>query len=123
MNNINIKSGDNYAKLIIDSIIETENETPENERTPKQLLHFWFEEIEILADKRWMEYILGKRESYRFNTGEVMDLYTKANERYVQEILNSLVDKDLIQAGIRNDGEIVYSITKEGRNVIGGKIE
>lgn len=120
--NKNIKSGDDYAKLIINQMNETEQETPENERTPIELLHFWFQEIEILADKKWMEYILGKSETYIFTPTEMMNLYDKANERYIQEILNSLVDKDLVQVGIRNDGEIVYSITEEGKNAVEGKI-
>ncbi len=118
MNNLNIKSGHDYAQSIIQMMIQTEKEVPDSEKTPEKLMNFWFEEIEILADSRWMEYILGKRETYRFNADEVMDLYNKANERYVQEILNGLVDKDLIQAGINENGEMMYKITEEGSEIV-----
>lgn len=121
--NKNIKSGDDYAKVIIATMRQTEKKTPENERTPIELLHFWFREIEILADKKWMDYILGKCDTYIFSDTEMMKLYDKANELYTQETLNSLVDKDLVKVEINENGDMMYSITEEGKKVVGSKIE
>ena len=118
MSNLNIKSGDAYARLIINSMIETENETPENERTPEKLLNLWFEEIEIFADQKWMSYILGDEDTYKFTPDEMMGLYDKANERFTSITLNSLVDKDLIEAGINNKGEMIYRITEQGKEAV-----
>ncbi len=111
----NIKSGDDYAKDIIRMINESEKEFPINERTPKELLWFWFEEIEILADKKWIDYITGKSNTYKFTEKEMMNLYDKSNERYTSEILNGLVDKGMVKVAINKEGGMEYSITEEGR--------
>jgi len=114
-----IKSGAEYAQLLIDDIIEGEKELPTDQQLPINLLTYWCEEIEIYADKTWVDYITGKREHFSFDENEFRGLFEKAGMRYTGDILDGLVDKEMVQVSIREDGEIVYSATDKGKDELG----
>lgn len=114
----NIKSGEDYANLIINQMIGTEREEKEENKTPIDLLNFWFEEIKILAYNTWNDYITGKRENYAFNTNEYIVTYNKACELYTQKILDGMVDKELIQVGVGENGDILYSLSEKGKDLV-----
>jgi len=121
MNKDNIQSGQDYAKVLIDAIVEGELSFSRKDRMDSRLLSYWSEEIKIFADKTWHQYIIGKRESYFFNEDEMHKLYEAAGLRYASDILNGLIDKDMIQVGVREDGELVYSLSDKGRDYIQGE--
>ena len=114
----NIKSGAEYAQLLIDDIIEGEKELPTDQQLPINLLTYWCEEIEIYADKTWVDYITGKRDHFSFYEDEFKDLFDKAGMRYTGDVLDGLVDKEMVQVSIREDGEIVYSTTDKGKQTL-----
>ena len=64
MSKDNIQSGEDYAKILIDIIVEGELSYPRKERMDGRLLNYWTEEIRIFADETWHKYITGERESY-----------------------------------------------------------
>jgi len=113
-----IKSGAEYAQILIDHIIEGEKELPTEEQLPINLLTYWCEEIEIQADKAWVDYISGKREHFTFDEDEFREIFEKAGMRYSGDVLEGLVDKEMVQMGIREDGEIVYSATDKGKQAL-----
>ena len=96
-----IKSGAEYAQILIDHIIEGEKELPTEEQLPINLLTYWCEEIEIQADKAWVDYISGKREHFTFDEDE----YTCIFRNYIPEIIHYT-----IQRIVKNS--IAYSIEK-----------
>lgn len=114
----NINSGSEYARLLIDHIIKGEDNSPINEQLPLNLLTYWCEEIEIYADKTWIDYISGKRDHFSFNEDEFRSLFEKAGMRYSEDVLEDLMDKDMVKMGIREDGEIVYSATEKGKQAL-----
>ena len=118
MEDQNITSGQDYARLLINQIVEGELEFPAEERIDSKLLQYWCEEIEIFADETWQEYIIGKRDTYLFDEDEIRSLYEKAGLKYASDILNELVDKEMIGVGVRGDGELVYNLTDKGKNYI-----
>lgn len=121
MDNDNIQSGEDYARVMINTIVEGESSLPEEERIDVKLLQYWCDEIAIFADKTWNAYIIGERETYIFDDVEFRQLFDNAGLRYASDILNGLVDKDMIQVGVREDGELVYSLTEKGKDHIAGE--
>lgn len=120
MSKDNIQSGQDYAKVLIDIIIEGELSYPQKDRMDSRLLNYWTEEIKNFADETWQKYIVGQRESYLFDEDEMKVLYEKAGLRYASDILNGLIDKEMIEVGVREDGELVYSLTDKGRDYVVG---
>lgn len=121
MENENISSGQDYARVITDRLIQTETEVSFDERMDPVLLEYWCEEIREYADVTWSDYIIGKRDSFKFDEDEVKKLYEKAGMRFAADILDSLVDKEMVQVGVRNDGELVYSLTEKGKDYVQGE--
>lgn len=121
MENENISSGQDYARVITDRLIQTETEVSFDERMDPVLLEYWCEEIREYADVTWNDYIIGKRDSFKFDEDEVRKLYEKAGMRLAADILDSLVDKEMVQVGVRNDGELVYSLTEKGKDYVQGE--
>ena len=114
----NVQSGADYAKLIIDELISEEDKLTNDKKLPLSLLNYWCEGIESYADETWQDYILGKRESFIFYDDEMQTLYEQAGVRYVGDVLDGLVDKEMVQMGVREDGEIVYSATEKGKQAL-----
>jgi len=118
----NIQSGQDYARIIINTIFEGELSLSEDMRMDSKLLQYWSDEIMTHADKTWQEYIIGERETYIFDDEEFRQLFENAGLRYASDILNGLVDKDMVQVGVREDGELVYSLTEKGKDHIDEEI-
>ncbi len=113
----NINSGEEYAKVVIKTITDEENQLPVDERMPEGILNYLKEYIEVKADKYYTEYILGKRETFLFSDVEMMEMFNKAGEAYVGDMLDNLVDKDMLQVSIDESGELVYSLSEAGKKV------
>ena len=109
----NIKSGAEYAQLLIDNIIEGEKELPTHEQLPINLLTYWCEEIEIQADKAWVDYISGKREHFTFDEDEFREIYFDSLTNMMRGIngniftYQSLIDNPQIIS--TNDEKMNYS--------------
>lgn len=110
-----INSGSDYAQIVIDSIIETEKTLPVDQQMPLDLLTHLTKLIETEADKHYAAYIIGKRETFLFSDVELNDLFNKAGELYVGDMIDGLVDKDMLEVSIDENGEMLYGITEKGR--------
>ena len=113
----NINSGADYAQIVINTIIETEKILPVDQQMPLDLLTYLTELIEKYADKHYIAYVIGKRETFMFSDVELNDLFNKAGELYVGEMIDGLVDKDMLEVSISADGEMLYGVTEKGRKV------
>lgn len=121
MKNENIESGQDYAKLVIDALVELELDLPKDDRMDVKLLEYWCDEIREYADQTWSDYLTGKRESYAFTEEEAGKLHERAGLRFASDLLDGLVDKEMVQVGVRNDGELVYSLTEKGKDYVDGE--
>jgi hypothetical protein len=113
----NINSGADYAQVIIDSIMKTEKELSEEQQSPIELLECWTEHIQNKADETYLDYIIGKRESYMFTEEEFIDLQRKAMEDYTQILLNKMVDKGLLEVSVGDDGDFLYGLSEDGEKL------
>ena len=112
-----INSGADYAQIVIDSILETEKTLPVDQQMPLDLLTHLTKLIETEADKHYAAYIIGKRETFMFNDVELNDLFNKAGELYVGDMIDNLVDKDMLEVSIDENGEMLYGLSELGKQV------
>ena len=112
-----INSGSDYAQLVIENILETERTLPVDQQMPLDLLTHLTKLIETEADKYYAEYIIGKRETFLFSDVELTDLFDKAGELYVGDILDGLVDKDMLEVSVDENGEFLYGLSELGKQV------
>jgi len=120
----NIYSGGDYAKLIIDGIMEVEDSFPINERMNTSLLQYWIEEIKKRADEKYNAYLIGEIDDFMFELNELESLFEIASRKHVDDTLTSLLEKDLLSMSIDENGEIVYNLSDKGRdlgNIMFGK--
>lgn len=122
----NINSGADYANIIINSLMEVEQDLSDEEKTESGYLKHHFITISELADQTYSDYITGKRESYMFTEEEFISTAHKARENYIQELLNGMVDKDLIEVSVGPDGDLLYGLSDSGKEeankIFGDKI-
>ena len=105
----NINSGEDYARLLTETISQADGPLPE------QLVEYWCEDIWEMAVNSYNDYIAGKKDDYLLSDVDMNEAYDRAGIKYTQEILNGLVDKGMVQAGVGEEGEILYSLTEEGK--------
>lgn len=111
----NINSGSDYAQLVIDTILKAEEALPMDQQMPIDLLTHLTKLIEELADKHYAEYIIGKRETFLFNDVELTDLFNKAGELFVSDMVDSLVDKEMLEVSVDEKGEFLYGLSEKGK--------
>jgi hypothetical protein len=85
----NINSGNDYAQLLIDTILKAEREIPENEQMPIDLLTIWVESIQEAAEQSYLDYVTGKRETFLLSDVEMKDLFEKAGRKYVIGLIDN----------------------------------
>jgi len=113
----NINSGADYAQIIIDKLMEAESEMPTEQQSPIDLLGCWTECIQNKADETYQDYITGKRETYLFTEDEFIKLREEAMGAYVQVLLNNMVDKDVLEVSVDEEGNIMYGLSENGRDL------
>lgn len=113
----NINSGADYAQIVINSILETEKSIPQPQQMPINMLTFLTEEVNTRADKYYHEYITGNRETFLFNDVDMIEMFDKAGERYLDEILYGMVDKDLLEVSVDETGEFLYGLSEKGKQI------
>jgi hypothetical protein len=114
----NIETGKDYARIVINTIIEGELDIPEEERMDTAHIHFLTKEIEKMADDTWMDYITGDRESFMFTEEEMYLIWERSGLAYTDHLLNELVDKGMVEVGIGVSGDLLYKATEEAKRVI-----
>ena len=107
--NHDINSGEDYARLLTNTIKEADGPLPD------ELVEYWCENVWEMAVNSYNDYIAGKIDDYLLSDEEITEAYERAGIRYTQEILNGMVDKGIVQANVGEGGEILYSLTEEGK--------
>ena len=111
----NITSGDDYAKILIESVVESEIDIPTSERMDPDLFIIWKKIIHKESNSKWQDYIIGKNDSYLFSDIEFTETFQKASQELVSDTLAGLFDKEMVKMSVGDDGEILYSLTEEGK--------
>ena len=114
----NINSGNDYAQLLIDSILKAEREIPENEQMPIDLLTIWVESIQEAAEQSYIDYVTGERETFLLSDVEMTDLFEKAGKKYVTSLIDEMVDNDVLETFVDEGGDILYGLTDLGKKMV-----
>ena len=107
--NHDINSGEDYAKLLTNTLRQADGPLPD------ELVEYWCENVWEMAVNSYNDYISGKKDDYLLLDEDITEAYERAGIRYTQEILNGMVDKGIVQANVGEGGEILYSLTEEGK--------
>ena len=113
----NINSGNDYAQLLIDTILKAEREIPENEQIPIDLLTIWVEGIQEAAEQSYLDYVTGKRETFLLSDVEMKELFEEAGRKYVISLIDNMVDNDVLETYIDEEGDILYGLTDKGKQM------
>lgn len=103
--NYNIRSGDDYADLLIGDIKETNDELG----LADAVLDYWFIEIRKICNKRYLDYVEGSVDSFMLSEEDMIDTYKEATLKYTGDLLAELVDSGEVSVSINEDGEMIYS--------------
>lgn len=104
-----------YYAEIVRMIHEAESTAIEDQKMPERLLKLWIDHIHEFCKNSYREYVMGNRESYYMNEEEYDAVFDKAGVDYTDELLNSLIDREFVEVGINEEGEMVYKATELGR--------
>jgi hypothetical protein len=115
LENHNINSGEAYARVLIDTIKEGHQNSGEYNPMMELVINYWCENILNACIVRYSEYVAGDTKNYLLSEEEVKDLYSDATDRLVGDTLETLIDKGDVSMGVRDDGEIVYMTTDQGK--------
>jgi hypothetical protein len=113
----NFKSGDDYAQVLIQSIVESEIDLPKSERMDPELFQIWVNVITKKCRKKWNSYITGESEQFLLDEEEFTKTFQDATEELVSDTLGDLIDKNMVKVAIDDTGEMLYSLTDEGQEV------
>lgn len=114
---MNFRNGKDYFEHIKKMILEDERSMEEADRLEPALLEIWLEKMKEKALVNWTEYKSGIRYDHRFTPQEYNALWENSTYEYASNILNGLVDKNLVEVSVREDGELLYGLTKLGREI------
>ena len=53
-----------------------------------------------------------------FEVGEMEDMFNKAGEIYVSNMVDQLVDKDVLEVSVDGEGEFLYGLTELGKQML-----
>ena len=80
-------------------------------------IQFWLDEIRKTVDTVYNEYITGKCETYLLDGDEMKQTFKTAHGLYIDETLIGMLDKGLLSLSVGEDGEILYSLSDEGKDL------
>jgi len=112
------RPGADYASEIIRTILITEQTLPAGEKTEIAVLNHWFDSIRDFAETAAIDALAGKREDAKLSEEEVISAYEVAVGQHIQDLLNGLVDKDLVDVSINENGDLLYGITDKGKSAL-----
>ena len=112
LDNYNINSGDDYADLIINDLKNIDGNMPE------EIIEYWSIEIRTLCNINYLKYIEGELDSFLLTDEQLEGTYKTAVEKVVGDTLAGLLDNEMIEMGIDEKGEVVYSATEKGKEAI-----
>lgn len=108
----NINSGDEYADLLIKKLTETSPSSVMEE----EMLEYWAVRIRKMCVEKYHKYIIGQEETFMLSDIEMEEAYRLAVEEMVNDSLEELSEKGLLEVSIDDNGEMLYKLSEEGKN-------
>lgn len=106
-----------YFNELESLIREQELLLPAEDRMDNRLLEIWLKELKAMCDKCYLDYVRGERESFMISELEYDKTFDDAGMQFTSEVLNSLIDKGMIEVSVGEDGDLLYSATDYGKKI------
>ena len=110
MNKPDITSGEQYGLLLSYELAKIDTGLPSG------LLDIWCDEVYNMAIESWDNYIIGKKDHYELTVEEIEESYKRSSLKFTEELIDGMVDKELLQVSVDEEGEFLYSLTEKGRD-------
>ena len=68
--------------------------------------------------RAWSDYELSIRETYRLSESELEKVWSDTTEETLNNTLAKLSDLGFVTTGVNKDGNIVYSVSEDGREYL-----
>lgn len=112
-----------YLKSLVDHIVDEEQKLPEDKRIDSLMLSIWYKKLSERIDETMLKYVIGERDHYTLSTEEFEETYNDAGMEYCEVLLDKWLEDDLIHATIENTGDILYGLSKKGKNLLKSKVK
>jgi len=89
--------------------------TDPKETLDPRTLEILEELVEEKCHETYMEYISEDLDSFLLTDQDMMLLFKEATRRYTGELIEGMVHKGMLNMGVDDEGEIVYSLSAKGR--------
>jgi hypothetical protein len=109
MKDFNYTTPEAYVNVLVWELLKAQ--------TNAELLTFMMPLLNAKAVIIYGEYITGERESPFFNVEDIETIHSQAISDMAQAALISLIDKDLVQTVIGEDGDLAYQLTDNGKEL------
>ncbi len=116
----NFKSFEEYRSSLINELGNIQNEMDDLDegKLDNETFKIWVDVLDIMCESNYIEYINNVRENYAITADQFHESFERAKEIAIGEALASLTDKGLVTVSIGEDGELLYGLTEEGKQVV-----
>jgi hypothetical protein len=111
LDNYNIQDGNDYADILIQGLTEVEDVN----ELDAEIVRYWCIEIRKMCVEKYNNYIIGKEETFMLSDEEMDKAYRLGVEQMVDDALEDLSDKGMLEISIDENGEVLYGLSEEGK--------
>lgn len=116
MNLENINSGDDYANLLIANMEELRYHQDESDFHPA-IFELWCDNVRLLCRKRYRDYIKEIADTFLLSDEDMRKALQEATTAYIEQGIEELLDREVIEMSIDDKGEVLYSLTGKGKGL------
>lgn len=109
-----VTSGDEYADLLISKMKKIHEEAGKEGLHPTVFKN-WCKSIRQMCRKSYLAYEKGITSDYKISDEEMGNAYEQAVSDYVDEMLEGLIDRGLVEMAVSEEGGIVYGLSDKGK--------
>ena len=113
----NFNSLEEYRKGFINELkaIQNEMDNLDEGKVDEETFKIWVDLLDIMCESNYIEYINNVREDFLITSDQFTEALEKAKELSISLALASLSEKGLIDVSINENGELLYSLSEEGK--------
>lgn len=108
----------NYKDYFLEmrkAIDDADSELPKEKKMEASFKIMFENKLEENVKRAWQEAENIERESYKLSDDELEKVWDDSIIEYTSDLLKNMLEMGLIKMSIREDGEVVYSISDEGK--------
>lgn len=84
----------------------------------KSFKSIFYEKLLPVVEKYWTEYLVGNRDSYYLSEDDIELAWKDSFTDIIQNSLNNLSDMGFVNVSVKDNGDIVYSISDKGQDFL-----